>query len=76
MRLLMGDNPERPDRPMQDLANEVCDGNLDILVNEINTFFTSLCEDMPALTEDNHLSSVIHPIRVKCDKFEFTNCKK
>ena len=60
MKLLMGEKPTRSDTPMQDLANNVCDGDLDILVNQINTFFTSLCDNMPALKDNNRYAQYEH----------------
>lgn len=44
--------------PMQQLADNVCDGDLSTLSNHINTFFASLCDDMPALEENNIYSEI------------------
>ena len=55
-RLLMGDQPVSGDGPIQDLANNVCSGNLSELADMINNFFAALCENMPSLKPDNEYS--------------------
>ena len=61
MRQLMGDTPTSSSGPMQDLATSLCDGDMQDLVDKINVFFSSLCEKMPPLQENNKYS------RIECD---------
>ncbi len=49
VKQLMGDTKASSSGPLQDLANKVCDGNMQDLADKINTFFASLCQNMPPL---------------------------
>ena len=53
MMLIMGEKPSKSDGPMQDLANFVCGGDLDKSMNQIQVFYTSRCDSVPVLTENN-----------------------
>ena len=51
MKSLMGTTSNN-DAEMQDLANNLCEGNIEVLANRINEFLVSVSSNLPRLTND------------------------
>ena len=43
---------------MQDLANNICEGNIEVLANRINEFVVSVSSNIPRLTDDHAVFDV------------------
>ena len=53
IKQLTGDSGDTSTTPLEDLANIETNGSLQTLANQINTFFCSLCSNMPPLSSDS-----------------------
>ena len=51
MKSLMGTTSNN-DAEMQGLANNLCEGNIEVLANRINEFLVSVSSNLPRLTND------------------------
>ena len=61
VRKLMGDTKSSPKGPLEHLAAKECDGSLEALADKINSFFTSLCNNMQQLETENEYSKIQVP---------------
>ena len=57
MKSLMGTTSNN-DAEMQGLANNLCEGNIEVLANRINEFLVSVSSNLPRLTDDHAVFDV------------------
>ena len=58
---LMGETVVSSNGPLEDLAAREFDGSMEKLADKINSFFTSLCDNMQKLETDNEFSALEVP---------------
>ena len=58
VKLFMGEKYVTSESPMHDLANKICDGNIQELTDKISSFLTSLCDHMPPLTIESQYAQL------------------